>query len=77
MFNKAGMSMNDADNIVDVIDHAGPHPEAYHQEVYSRLQNATAGLSGADYASAFREALQSIGREVSTAGSPLNVLVTR
>jgi hypothetical protein len=77
MFDKAGMSMNDADNIVNVIDHAGPHPEAYHQEVYNRLQNATAGLSGGDYASAFRGALQSIGREVATPGSPLNLLVRR
>jgi filamentous hemagglutinin len=77
MFDQAGMSMNDGDNVVDVIDHAGPHPEAYHQEVYNRLQNATAGLSGAEYASALRGALQSIGRELATPGSPLNLLVTR
>jgi hypothetical protein len=77
MFDKAGMSMNDADNIVQVLDHQGPHPEAYHQEVYNRLVAATRGLDGDAYVAAFRGALQSMGSELSTPGTPLNLLLTQ
>jgi hypothetical protein len=46
MFDKAGMSMKDPTNLVDVLDHAGPHPEAYHDYVYDYLQVRTDGLVG-------------------------------
>ncbi|QRN93001.1 AHH domain-containing protein [Archangium violaceum] len=36
-FDKAGMSMEDPANKVPVPSHKGPHPEAYHQEVFRRL----------------------------------------
>ncbi|WP_434389610.1 AHH domain-containing protein [Melittangium boletus] len=41
IFDKAGMSMEDPANKVTIEGHKGPHPEAYHKEVYGRLREAT------------------------------------
>ena len=38
---KAGMTLEDAANKVEVPGHSGPHPEAYHKAVYTRLEKAT------------------------------------
>ncbi|MFL5352775.1 AHH domain-containing protein [Archangium sp.] len=40
LFARAGMSLDDPANIVYLIGHVGPHPEAYHREVYTRLESA-------------------------------------
>jgi hypothetical protein len=77
MFDKAGMTLDDALNKVSVPGHRGPHPEAYHQAVFDRLNSATDGLSGSAYGDALRSELKSIGREVQTPGSHLNQLVTK
>ncbi|WP_235216623.1 AHH domain-containing protein [Archangium violaceum] len=34
------MSLDDPANIVYLRDHKGPHPEAYHSEVFQRLNEA-------------------------------------
>jgi hypothetical protein len=44
-----------------------------HKIVYQRLQQATRGLSGEKYATAFKRELQAIGEEVATPGTELNV----
>ena len=77
MFDKAGMKLNDSENIVKVLDHAGPHPEAYHDYVYSFLRGRTADLTGQEYATALRQGLRELGTELRTPGSPLNKLVTK
>jgi hypothetical protein len=41
LFDKAGMSMEDPANKVQLAGHKGPHPRAYHEEVYRRLRDAT------------------------------------
>ena len=46
MFDRAGMSLDDAANKVAVPGHKGPHPQAYHEEVFERLSTATEGLTG-------------------------------
>lgn len=77
LFEKAGIKMNHPENLVAVKGHKGPHPKAYHEEVYRRLLNATKGLRGgtSKYKTAFLDELRAIKSEVSTPGTFLNRLV--
>jgi RHS repeat-associated protein len=77
LFKKAGMTMEDVLNKVQVAGHAGPHPEAYHQAVFDRLVKATEGLSGEAYTKAFQAELTAIGQEAKTSGTLLNQLITK
>jgi hypothetical protein len=77
MARKAGMTLEDVENKVIVPGHGGPHPELYHRAVFQRLSNATSGLSGRAYASAFRSELDAIKTELMEPGSALNLLVVR
>lgn len=77
MFDKAGMNMKSAENIVRVEGHFGPHPEAYHKFVYNFLDAATKDLEGAEYNIMFRRALGELAKEIETPGSPLNKLITK
>ena len=70
------MSLQDSDNIVQVLNHSGPHPEEYHQEVFNRLIAATRGLDGDAFGAALRGELRAMGTELSTPGTPLNLLIT-
>lgn len=54
IFERAGMDMDEAANVVRVQGHYGPHPPEYHQYVYSYLGGRTAGLTGEEYVAAFR-----------------------
>ena len=76
MFKKAGMNLGDGLNKIRVAGHYGPHPEAYHDAVFRRLDGATKGLEGKAYGQAFRTELDAIGRDATTAGSDLNKLLT-
>ena len=64
---------------MNVIDHVGPHPEVYHNLVFKRLTEATAGLKAntAAYKTAVTNTLQAIGTEAQTVGSEVNKLLTR
>ncbi len=75
-FKKAGLTLEDAANKVRIPAHRGPHPEAYHQEIYDRLELATGSKSGAAYRNALLDELRKIGREASTQGTKLNRLLT-
>lgn len=77
MAKKAGMTLKDIENRVDVAGHKGPHPEAYHREVFNRLKDATKGLSGELYSQAFRVELAKIRTEATMPGSTLNQLLRR
>ncbi|WP_370452574.1 AHH domain-containing protein [Corallococcus sp. CA054B] len=78
IFDRAGMSLDDATNQVRVPGHRGPHPRKYHEEVYERLDEATATCKSIERC---REALTRIlgvlARELSEPGTRLNRLVTR
>ncbi|MDX2202507.1 MAG: AHH domain-containing protein [Hyphomicrobiaceae bacterium] len=76
MAKEAGMTLDDAANLVKVPGHRGPHPAAYHQVVDDRLATATTGLQGAEYSAAFRAELDPVGKEVAQSGTYLNKLVT-
>jgi hypothetical protein len=77
IFERAGMSLDDASNRIEVLGHRGPHPREYHQTVFDRLTQATEGLVGAEYRAALVNELRAIAADVTTPGSPLNKLVTK
>ncbi len=77
IFQKAGMNLDDALNKIAVPGHKGPHPEAYHQAVFRRLESATSGLNGGAYRHALRTEMQAIRGELQTPGSLLNQLVRK
>ena len=78
LFDKAGMSLDDAANKVRVPGHKGPHPQEYHEEVFRRLRDATLECrSIQDCRTALTSELQRLGRQISTPGTRLNKLVTR
>jgi hypothetical protein len=79
-FKYAGLDINKAPaNLVEVLNHRGPHPEAYHRLVLDRLTNATTGLKPFtnDYSNAVTGTLQAIGKEVQTVGTEVNKLLTQ
>jgi len=45
LFKKGGLSLDGDYNKVELPDHYGPHPDAYHNWVYTRLQRAIEGLT--------------------------------
>jgi len=78
LFDKAGMSLDDAANKVRVPGHKGPHPQEYHEEVFRRLRDATLECrSIQECRLALTSELQRLGRQISTPGTRLNKLVTR
>ena len=79
-FKKAGLNINKgSENLVNVLNHKGPHPEAYHKLVFDRLTTATQGLKAntAAYKTAVTNTLQGIGKEAQTSGSTVNKLLTQ
>ncbi|WP_224363312.1 AHH domain-containing protein [Hyalangium versicolor] len=78
IFDRAGMSLNDPANKVRVRGHQGPHPQAYHEEVYERLDRATSMCRPLQQCQQLLTAeLKRLASEISTQGSRLNKLVTR
>lgn len=78
LFDRAGMTLNDPANLVRIRGHEGPHPEAYHREVYLRIQRALRHCKNTD---ACREALvmelKKLSNELLTPGNMLRRLVTK
>ena len=78
LFAKAGMSLDAAENLVYLAGHQGPHPEAYHQEVYRRLEEILEDCQPVSQCrSALSAALKTLADDVCTPGSLLNRLVTK
>ncbi|MFP2929936.1 AHH domain-containing protein [Pyxidicoccus sp. 3LG] len=78
IFDKAGMSLkNDPANLIRIRGHEGPHPEAYHQEVFDRVTKATNRCRTEERCrEALTRELQRIAREIMTQGSGLRRLLT-
>jgi RHS repeat-associated protein len=77
IFRRAGMTLKDAANKVRLPAHKGPHPEAYHREVFDRLNDATRGLRDKAAQDALTKELGKLGEECATAGTRLNKLLTQ
>ena len=77
-FEQAGMSLSDTANLVRIKGHRGPHPASYHQAVLKRINDAMAGCRGvAQCRVSLVDALMSIARDLTTAGTPLRKLITK
>jgi hypothetical protein len=77
LFAKAGMRLTDAENIVPIRGHRGPHPQRYHQIVYRRLQDALGDCGSiAECRESLTRELRALAEEISTPGTELNRLVT-
>ena len=78
IFAKAGLSMDNKANIVNVYGHVGPHPEEYHQAVYDALERSTRGCATTEQCRALLvRALADLAEKIATPGSTLNDLITR
>jgi hypothetical protein len=78
LFELAGMSLEDPANIVYLRDHKGPHPEAYHREIFRRLEDAMSGCRPvADCRAKLVRALDEIAEDICKPGSTLHKLATR
>jgi hypothetical protein len=77
IFARAGMRLEDPENIVPIEGHKGPHPERYHRIVHERLDEATAKCrSVAACQVALKRELRALAEEIGTPGTELNQLVT-
>ncbi|MFY0580201.1 AHH domain-containing protein [Cystobacter fuscus] len=77
-FDKAGMSMEDPANKVRIPGHKGPHPEAYHQDVFKRLERAVRRCeTTAQCRESLSRELKQLATELREIGSRLNKLVTQ
>ncbi len=72
------MSLEDPANIIYLRDHKGPHPEAYHHEIFQRLGVALGTCRPwAECRARLVEELDKIAGEVCTPGSTLHKLATK
>ncbi|WNG27199.1 hypothetical protein F0U62_26685 [Cystobacter fuscus] len=77
LFDRAGMSMEDPANKVELLGHKGPHPEEYHQVVFDKLEKVSKTcVTRQECASALRKALRELAAEIAKTGSQLNRLLT-
>ena len=75
LFARAGMGLDDPANLVYLRDHKGPHPEAYHREVFDRLEGALGPCkTHADCRNRLTKILDKIAGEICAPGSRLNKL---
>jgi hypothetical protein len=75
IFEKAGMTLKDAENIVNIPGHTGPHLEPYHRAIFERLTKATEGQRGKAYKDALISELRAMAKEALTDGTKLNRLL--
>ncbi len=78
IFKKAGMELEDHENIVDVKGHKGPHPQEYHELVFERLRDATNTCRTMEACrKALTTELQKLAQEAMTKGTPIHRLLTQ
>ncbi|MBN1204916.1 MAG: AHH domain-containing protein, partial [Myxococcaceae bacterium] len=77
LYARAGMRLEDAENVVPIQGHRGPHPERYHRTVYRRLQGALGDCRTiAECRENLTRELRALAEEIATPGTELNRLVT-
>jgi hypothetical protein len=78
LFARAGMTLQDPANIVYLMAHQGPHPEAYHREIYRRLEESLMGCATTnDCRQRLVNMLDKIASDICAPGSRLNKLLKR
>jgi hypothetical protein len=72
------MSLDDPSNRVYIQGHRGPHPEAYHSQVFEMLQESTDGCgSQFDCRRKLVHALDKLAGRICTPDSALHKLLTK
>jgi hypothetical protein len=64
IFSKAGMTLDDSENIMKLFNHKGAHTNKYKQHVVDYLKSATEGTSGVTYRKALVRALRDLKRKL-------------
>ncbi|NOK11244.1 AHH domain-containing protein [Corallococcus exercitus] len=78
LFDRAGMSLDDPANKVRVPGHKGPHPEAYHQKVSARLNEAMEDCGSIQQCrEALTNELRRLASEILNTGTKFNKWVTK
>jgi hypothetical protein len=78
LFRRAGMTLGDPANLVNIIGHQGPHSMEYHMEVYQRLENALGDCATKTECRArLVEELDRLAASICKPGSRLNKLLTK
>ncbi|RKG77067.1 AHH domain-containing protein [Corallococcus terminator] len=77
IFKKAGMDLDDPENIVEIQGHRGPHPREYHERILQRLNSAMGTCrTVVDCRTALKDVLKELAEEASSPGTPLHKLLT-
>lgn len=75
LFARAAMDLDDPANLVYLRSHQGPHPEAYHREVFDRLESALGSCrTQMDCRARLTKMLDKIAADICAPGSTLNKL---
>lgn len=78
LYARAGMRLQDPENIVPVEGHRGPHPERYHRIIYERLGKALGDCRSVEMCRLrLARVLERLAEEIATPGTELNQLVTQ
>jgi hypothetical protein len=78
LFARAGMTLEDSENLAYLKGHQGPHPEAYHAEVLRRIRDALARCGTVPQCRVkLVDELKRLKGDVCTPGSRLHQLVTQ
>ena len=78
LFRRAGMELDEVENIVPIQNHKGPHPEVYHRYIHDEVTKALRGCRRVEQCQvALKARLRRLAREIDTPGTELNQLVTQ
>lgn len=78
LFRQAGLSLDDAANLVRIRGHKGSHTREYHQEVLNRISIAMKGCRDtAQCRSKLVNELSKIARDLTTAGTKMRKLILK
>lgn len=78
LFTRAEMSLDDPANLVYLIGHQGPHPQAYHQAVFNRLRAAPGDCQTVgDCRKRLVDELDALAAQICKPDSELNTLTTK
>ncbi|MFP2933587.1 AHH domain-containing protein, partial [Pyxidicoccus sp. 3LG] len=78
LFKKAGMTLDEVENIVPIQNHKGPHPEAYHKRIYDALSAVLETCHTVPQCQLVLKAeLRRLAKQIATPGTKLHTLVTK
>ena len=78
LFKKAGMELDEVENIVPIQNHKGPHPEDYHKYIHKELARVLNTCRSIEQCRVVLTAeLRRLAKQIATPGTELHQLVTQ